>query len=341
MPHSRMPSVWLFILLGALWTLAGGAVQAVQARSEYYYTGKASGQPVQVDLTFADSAVSGTFYCECDGLDTNVKGKAEPNGTVTLTETDAKGNKTGTITGTVSPDKHRFSGVWHNAEGSRSRQLKLDAVAAYVLQQQTFPQITITTAYPRFFTSSPALKEISRHAKESIDTQQQKFLQSAQENVRVLPANNQLFADYRYAIKYYTRNLVSLLEELNEFPGGAHPSTNYLSYNVQIVNGIVEPFELANLFKPDTPCFDALSEYLVRELRHRGAEWVANGQVKSFKPADLTVFYLRPTTVTFVFPPYAVGPYAQGEFFVRVPLRQVCASINPNGPVGNFMMTTP
>ena len=138
------------------------------------------------------------------------------------------------------------------------------------------------------------LHDISRRTRESIAAQQQEFLAQARENLKTLPDDIKLTADYHIAIKYYSRHLLSLLETSFTYPGGAHPNTTFISYNARIDHGTVEPFDIAGLFKPGTPCFSGLSAYILSELRHRGAEWVTNGQIKSLKPEDLSTFLPAP-----------------------------------------------
>lgn len=339
MPACKQYTVWFLALMVVLTALAAGRAQA--AHAELYYTGTLAAQPVQTDISFKNAAIHGTCAYDTDGRETKLKGTLARGGAAAVTETDAKGAKTGALTGTFTADRRTFSGTWHSADGRKSAPFKLTAVAEYLtlLRQQKF--ITATGSYPSFFAAAPAFATISSHMRNSIATAQQKFLQEARANQRVLPRGMTLSAEYHFAIKYYAHNLVSLLETHIEYPGGAHPNTTYISYNVQMVNGKPTPFTLSDLFQPGSPCVSALSDYILTNLRHRGADWVTNGQLTSFKASDLSTFYLRPTSITFVFDPYAVGPYVQGAFFVLVPYTHVCANINPNGPLGLFMMTKP
>ena len=138
-----------------------------------------------------------------------MKGTLRQGGTATFDEMHAKSGHIGTLTGIFSLDRQRFAGAWRAMEGGKSMPVKLQAVAVYVLQQQKLPRISVTSAYPRFLAETPALKEISDHARESIAAQQQQFLQLASDNAKVLPQDIALSADYHVAIKYYSRHLLA------------------------------------------------------------------------------------------------------------------------------------
>lgn len=220
--YSRgMHCLWLVLVaLVLLASLRAGA----QTRSEYYYIGSMAGQPIQMDLTFAAPAITGTFLRDTDGRENKMKGRLRQGGVAAIDELNAKGNNIGTLTGTFSPDRHSFSGTWHGAESSKPMPVKLNAVADYVMQQQTQSRISVTSAYPHFLAASPALNKIGNHTRESIAAQQKQYLQLATENIKVLPADIKLSAEYHFAIKYYSRHLLACWKRRSNIPAARTPT---------------------------------------------------------------------------------------------------------------------
>jgi hypothetical protein len=51
----------------------------------------------------------------------------------------------------------------------------------------------------------------------------------------------------------------------------------------------------------------------------------------------LATFTLAPDGLTFAFAPYQVGYYAQGSFFVTVPLEVVAPYADGEGPLGSLV----
>jgi hypothetical protein len=80
-----------------------------------------------------------------------------------------------------------------------------------------------------------------------------------------------------------------------------------------------------------------LSDYCIRDLRKQQAGWVLNGEPKELKADDLSAFVISPRGITFAFDPYAVGPYAEGSYFVVVGYKDLKGIINPAGPLRQFL----
>ncbi len=62
-----------------------------------------------------------------------------------------------------------------------------------------------------------------------------------------------------------------------------------------------------------------LSQYLTKELKKQDAAWIIDESV-GVENKLLSLFTFSPLGFSFYFPPYSVGPYAQGPFEVQVPL---------------------
>ncbi|CAA9579037.1 MAG: Bll3052 protein [uncultured Truepera sp.] len=143
------------------------------------------------------------------------------------------------------------------------------------------------------------------------------FTQDAQE----LAARGELDDPYTYEGSVtptrLTRSVLSLLETRYVYTGGAHPNTDYRSLTFRRVGERTVRVTLRNLFRDGTPYRRVLLSEVNCKLRARRAAWIVDGSV-TLKERDLNVFTLTSRGLEFVFAPYAVGPYAQGVFFVTV-----------------------
>lgn len=324
----------LYLAILAIAMVAACTIGA-RASSEYYYTGAIQAQTVQMDITFDHRAVTGSYFYDSTGVDIKLKGQTQANGAVSISEFDANGKKTGVFTGTVIPTYRTFTGTWRSEDGKEQFPFKLTAVAEYITVLKSLPRAKATGIYPRFYAATPALNGLSNVLRARIGILQQNFLTTARANLKVLPAYFNLSQDFHYNIKYYSPDLISMVAMLFEDDGGAHPNTTYESMNVRITGNKAISFKLMDLFTPDY--LPKLSTFLVNNLHGQGAQWVLNGQIKQFKPTDLSTFYLRPTAMVFIFSPYAVGPYVQGTFMVRVPYTYMAEFVDAKGPIKRFV----
>lgn len=126
---------------------------------------------------------------------------------------------------------------------------------------------------------------------------------------------------------YYSPRVLSLLGTGSVYTGGAHPNTFYRALTFERVAGVgVRELALRDLFR--AAYADTLLTEVDRKLRAWGAAWIVDGSVV-LQEADLNVFTLTRRGLRFAFAPYAVGPYAQGAFFVTVPYELLSDALHP------------
>ena len=128
-------------------------------------------------------------------------------------------------------------------------------------------------------------------------------------------------------------DFLSARSSIYSYTGGAHGNTFYRAFNLHIVDGTVRETSLGDLFTPGSGYLTPLSDYVLDDLRRQEAYDVAEGMITELTEDDLAVFTLSPSGITFAFAPYHVGPYAQGSFFVTVPLEVVAAYAAGDGPL--------
>jgi hypothetical protein len=138
-------------------------------------------------------------------------------------------------------------------------------------------------------------------------------------------------------VSVVSSDLISLYYQDFIWTGGAHPNTNYVCSSYGYVNGKPVKLELKNLFKSGTDVRKVVSNIVIPKLKNMGAQWVVDGEMKECSDDNLACFVLTPTTVTFLFPPYAAGPYAQGEFVVKVAFAEFGDSLDRSGPIRSLL----
>lgn len=132
---------------------------------------------------------------------------------------------------------------------------------------------------------------------------------------------------------------LSLLTSSSTYTGGAHPNSYYSSSLLEVGPTGAARVALPDLFDEDADWEAVLTARVTADLLRQGAEWIEGGAV--VEPSDLTTFTLGPAGLTFVFDPYAVGPYVQGEFTVTVPFGELAALAREGGALEAFVRAVP
>jgi len=131
------------------------------------------------------------------------------------------------------------------------------------------------------------------------------------------------------------------------YAGAAHGNTTFSSRNY-FIGDHAYPFELIDLFSDVDAALKIISEFCIKDLTrqmwessgHRidnyGMEWLTEGA--SPVPGNFSSFVTNETSLTILFPPYAVAAYAYGTFEVAVPLYILLDLISPIGPLGHLLV---
>jgi len=126
-------------------------------------------------------------------------------------------------------------------------------------------------------------------------------------------------------------NVVSILGYVFSFTGGAHPNHSYFSVN--FVKNTQEMINLEDLFDNMETALDEISKFVISNILMQKSErlnekitedeWVAEGAWPEIKNYSIFVFVPDKENsiegLKFIFPPYQIGPYVEGEYEVTVP----------------------
>lgn len=135
---------------------------------------------------------------------------------------------------------------------------------------------------------------------------------------------------------------VSFLTSVDTYTGGAHPNTYYDSTLYELGTG--RTVTLGELFDPSVDWLAPVLDLVTADLRAQGAMWLLDdaGDLKvTLAEKDLATFALGPAGLSFVFDPYAVGPYVQGNFVVTLPFEDLAALVPEDGAVAAFAAAVP
>ncbi len=318
----------------ALLLCVGFSVSASAQR--FYYLGTVGDRPVQLELSVSSPSARGHYYYDAVGLPLDLEGTVTPEGEVHLHEytqavTTLGRQRTGRFEGTLTSDAtfgQGFSGTWRSPSGD-ALPFELDKVAEYA--DITFEQNRIAAAasYPVFGVpfGTPATRLQSDLINSLFD-----FVQEGQE-AWLAGEFSGWSLERLQSVTYASASLVSVAETLYVYTGGAHPNTGLSAYTLLADGDRVRRLGLPDFFLPEVDYLALLSPYVVNALLEQGAQWVVDGSVDGFTGDDLSVVTVSPTGLRFGFEPYAVGPYAQGTFFVTVPFEVLGAVIDPAGPL--------
>ncbi|MCC7230764.1 MAG: DUF3298 and DUF4163 domain-containing protein [Fimbriimonadaceae bacterium] len=121
-----------------------------------------------------------------------------------------------------------------------------------------------------------------------------------------------------------TPRLVSLSIATYDYSGGAHPNHGVQSMNFGFIAGKPKQLTLTDFFAPGFDSRGHVSKLIIERLKQtQGAEWVKEGQVTSLNTEMAERFVVNADGLTWTFNPYEVGPYASGDFEVKLNLNQL------------------
>lgn len=193
------------------------------------------------------------------------------------------------------------------------------------------------TKYPKFTGPGPVSAMASTLYANEEKRQHAAFLSSA---VRSLKSQPKPVAAYEFdqtaTVTLYNPNLVSGYVERYDYSGGAHPNTFYVPINVGLVNGKARRLRLADVLLNSTPPVDVLEKVVLPALnaikKQQGVE-----KIDTIDGDLADNFVVTAAGLTWVFQPYAVGPYSDGEYFVKIPYSKLKGMIDPKGPLGSLL----
>ena len=312
------------MVLATLWGPTALA-QGVPAR--YLLAGSLRGEAVQLELTLPASPT--------DESSEHISGRRLSTPPEPLTGTVAENGDVRVQSaglGTLTLREHlsdpaaqpAFTGTTGSGDA-----FSLELIASYTTQRLTQgPFLEASWSVPYFL--APPWRRVNRPLQNAVRVPAATFIGEAQGLLEEGALGFPYAFESELEIVRLTPNVLSLLERRYTYTGGAHPNTGYrsLTYQSQNIEGEVRRIGLNDLFRDGAAYRRILLDEVTLKLRARRAAWIEDSSV-TLTARDLGVFTLTGRGLEFVFAPYAVGPYAQGAFFVTVPYEQLQGLLKP------------
>lgn len=325
-------------LIPSLVLILSTATAQLAAEVRGYYVGSIGDYAAQLDLHLVGENASGTYYYEAIGHPLSLVGTLDVT-RLALVERDGLspiGRWEAELSASWSEMGATLSGTWSSVDGDLRAPVVLSRAAEYVTTTtRQGAMIEVIAHYPYF---SWGWDDVNALLSNLVQAEHQAFLREGQ----ALSTQGRLFGSWTLAhaveIRYYSDTLLSLLETVDTYMGGAHPHTNYgaLNFWYDPENDAIVGLWLGDLFKADADFESTISDALVGALRAQQAGWLIDGQITRFTAEELSVFTLAPNGLTFTFAPYQVGSYAEGTYTVTIPWAELSPLLKPNGPAGHW-----
>jgi hypothetical protein len=233
---------------------------------------------------------------------------------------------------------------------SKEAQEKEDA--GHYLLQIKYPIITGSTG--------PTMDEFTKAVKSWLTNETDHFTDLAQ-NTPVSPGNGFLYANYTVTSQqgWNTQKLtadyqksqpdlsadqaifnggipvLSVLFQISEYSGGAHPGDFHNSINYNLVSGKV--IDLSELFIPGSDYLATMASLSIANLRQNPyLDDQDIGRGAAPKPENYRLWTITPEGLMIMFEEYQVGPYAAGPQIIVIPFEALKDQLNPLGPLGNY-----
>ena len=299
--------------------ISGDATAKALAPGACYFTGiLGKTMKVQMALNVEKGLVKGSYYYEKYGTPIELKGTL--SGTrLHLSEYGKNEKATAALRMQVDSKSGIASGQWTRTDGKKKFPLRLLRVATSMQRHaDTANKSNLDTEFPKLVAGAPA---IALRPFNSIISKifLERFREAAKEFAEIEGDEHPYTYNDSADISYFSTDLISILGSNYDYTGGAHGNFYNFGVNLWSREGHIQELKLSDLFSTSTRWKGVLGRYLKRALSKREAQWVLDGSMKESDLANHQTFTISPAGLEFHFAPYAVGPYAQGDFHVVVP----------------------
>ena len=308
----------------------------------YHFAGSIGGKyAVQMELHIEDGKVSGHYWYEAIGTPLELAGTLA-DGRMRLTERTADGKATGSWIGAFNPLNPVWKGKWTSADGTKSLTFELTEAAEIVITEE------MRMGFIKVHVAHPLFSGAGRHrGLQDVQALVDREVWAAAASIWADPVDP-VSDDYEFepdapwwpwehfsevTMRYYSSSLISMMNEVYHFTGGAHGMTFHTSMNLKVGKTGASVFTIDQIFRKGAGWEKAISDYVIQDLKARGADWVVSGEVREVPRKNMTRFTVSPAGIDLFFGPYEMGSYAQGTWVVLVPWSACKGLVDPNGPV--------
>jgi hypothetical protein len=215
-------------------------------------------------------------------------------------------------------------------------------------------EVTLEVAYPQFKSSDTSKNNIALNdmIKALIDTTLMRFETQAQgiganadektDTIMVKPDEIPMYKDnaaaagrslfISYKIHRQTPEYIELELGFSEFTGGVHGMSYTATCHYDVVNN--KELLISNLFTPQSDFVNKISKIATDELMAKKEELGADSTMifsgAGASEVNFKNFLTTNDTLSLLFDPYAVAPYAAGPQVVKIPMNKLSDIIDKN-----------
>lgn len=131
-------------------------------------------------------------------------------------------------------------------------------------------------------------------------------------------------------------DLISGCINYGDFMGGAHPNHTFKPATFGLVNAKAKRLKLIDLCKSKAARDLIKSKIVVPKLQSQKKE---RDGAMDWELPDIAMeqFLVTPAGITWLFPPYMVGPYVEGDYTIKVPFSELRLYLNEKGPLKGLL----
>lgn len=194
-----------------------------------------------------------------------------------------------------------------------------------------------SASYPTFAGKSPVALLANRTLRSEAAEGLRKFRAQGQRDFKTMPQAGPWEYEAKPYITLAEPRLISVYFAISKYMGGAHGGLDYAPYTFGMFEGRVRALKLRDLFRGGDRDAQALSPLLITKLKAgERASSVKSGEVKTIDMAKV-YWSLSRTGITFLFPPYVLGSYAEGPHEVKVRFSELKGRLDPQGPLKGLL----
>jgi hypothetical protein len=309
------------------------------------FTGRIGESRVEMVLSRDGDVLTGSYSYVKVGKRIALAGKVGADGSFTLTETGARGVKTGFFKGKWSESGDdgavTLTGEWRNPAGSRTLDFDLaeqmiffsgaKRLTTRTLFENNKPKMfELSVEYPELSGVAPTVAaEFNRLARSRVMEKAESFRKDmlAQTADDLKWARERGFAntsEIGYSVTYADDELISISFGNYLFTGGAHGNAFTFPLNFDLRTG--REIRLADVFAANSEYLQDLSRYCVKKLQDElnegnEDEWIQTGAGP--KAENFESWNVRKSGLMLTFDAYQVAPYAAGPQEVVVPFGEL------------------
>lgn len=291
-----------------------------------YYTGKIDETPAFLEMLITDQSVSGVLGFRQETM-FSVAGLISPSAenapaSALLRVTDDAGVMNGQLRFNMNDNRLQGSLVY---KGKNSNAV-FEILAVYMKDTKILKNyLSYTVQYPYFL--NPAYSVLNEAIGKEINDAGLRVLDNFTDPKKLTKAMEGTLRYDRtdfFEIQFAGDKIISILNSIYLYTGGAHGNYEYKSYNYAIRDGQFSRLELGNILSLNGERFNLLNKLLVEKLKEKKAAFVLDGSINAFEMGELSPsFSIKENGFVFIFAPYRVDAYSAGSYEIFVAFDEI------------------